>query len=456
MFGLNAARCSTAPISAATPLRRAISTCSAGRVEAHGAVPLPCRAPSDPSGPSRPRPAGRDPDGAVLADLDGGADDRLGPPARPAGEHVGRRCTAPAPRPPRAARHLDRVVAPVAVAPLVRGARSRRPTPPGGRGSARRSGSRPRWSPCTARRRARRAPRPRATASASSRPSSAAPDGPAARRAPGGAARSAGPPPRARRPRPGTITVRHAHRLGQRAGVRAVRRRRTRRARARPDRRRGPPRPARSACSIPAFTTAIDALGVDARAARARHAPPSTSSGRPVPSGPRRTTSRRGCVRARGSRRSPSVGRRRGRSTPVPGSAPADSGPTTSAPPASMRAMLPPPAPIVWMSTDGSRTGKPGDRVLRGHRGRAVEDQAHVGARPAHVEAQRVGMPAGARDLGRGTRAGRRTGQQQRRGQLGAAVDVEQAAGRGHDHDLRRRRRRARRGTDGTPGAARR
>ena len=76
------------------------------------------------------------------------------------------------------------------------------------------------------------------------------------------------------------------------------------------------------------------------------------------------------------------------------------------------------------------------DRVLRGDRGRAVGNQAHVGARAAHVEAHRVGEPAGTRRLGRGPRAGGRTREQERRGQLRPAFHVEQAARRRHDHHL--------------------
>ena len=40
-----------------------------------------------------------------------------------------------------------------------------------------------------------------------------------------------------------------------------------------------------------------------------------------------------------------------------PGSAPALCGPTCSMPPVVMRARLPPPAPIVWMSIIGMRSG---------------------------------------------------------------------------------------------------
>ena len=51
--------------------------------------------------------------------------------------------------------------------------------------------------------------------------------------------------------------------------------------------------------------------------------------------------------------------RRRGRSRPGPGSAPALSGPTRSAPPASRQTIEPPPAPTVWTSSVGSRIGRP-------------------------------------------------------------------------------------------------
>ena len=71
---------------------------------------------------------------------------------------------------------------------------------------------------------------------------------------------------------------------------------------------------------------------------------------------------------ARQRRRQPAeqeVGVRDGRSRAAvsvaggPGIAPALSGPTRSAPPASRQTIEPPPAPTVWMSTIGSRIGKP-------------------------------------------------------------------------------------------------
>ena len=55
--------------------------------------------------------------------------------------------------------------------------------------------------------------------------------------------------------------------------------------------------------------------------------------------------------RGRGWRRSPSPRRRRGRSRPGPARAPALSGPTCSTPPASTRAIEPPPAPMLTMSS---------------------------------------------------------------------------------------------------------
>ncbi len=45
------------------------------------------------------------------------------------------------------------------------------------------------------------------------------------------------------------------------------------------------------------------------------------------------------------------------------------------------------------MSTCGTRTGRPGDRPLRGDARLAVADQADVGRRPAHVEAHRLPHP---------------------------------------------------------------
>ena len=60
--------------------------------------------------------------------------------------------------------------------------------------------------------------------------------------------------------------------------------------------------------------------------------------------------------------------RRRCRSTPGPGSAPALRGPTRNAPPSSTYAMEPPPAPIVWMSIIGTSSGIAGDPGVAGGR----------------------------------------------------------------------------------------
>ena len=54
----------------------------------------------------------------------------------------------------------------------------------------------------------------------------------------------------------------------------------------------------------------------------------------------------------------------------------------------------PPPAPMVWIASAGSRIGKPADRARRGGLRHAALDQAHVGAGAAHVERDRVGEAA--------------------------------------------------------------
>ena len=110
-----------------------------------------------------------------------------------------------------------------------------------------------------------------------------------------------------------------------------------------------------------------------ARCARARHR---------APCGRReRTPDRAG--RAAGWRRSPSA-RRPCRSRPARDRARAP-GPTRSAPPLSTYAIDPPPAPTVWMSITGSRTGKSPTSSPSSSPIVAV-DQADVRGRPAHVE----------------------------------------------------------------------
>ena len=81
---------------------------------------------------------------------------------------------------------------------------------------------------------------------------------------------------------------------------------------------------------------------------------------------------------------------RRGRSRPAPGSAPAEAGPTRSAPPASRQAIEPPPAPTVWMSSAGSASGRPAIVALGGLGHLPAVDQADVAGGPAHVEAEHV------------------------------------------------------------------
>ena len=66
-----------------------------------------------------------------------------------------------------------------------------------------------------------------------------------------------------------------------------------------------------------------------------------------------------------------------------------------------------------------------------------VEDEADVGARAAHVEADRVGEAIRRRDRGRGGNAAGRPRQQQRGGTLGRRHGVDQATGRRHHEHLR-------------------
>ena len=214
-----------------------------------------------------------------------------------------------------------------------------------------------------------------------------------------------------------------------------VPRRRTRRARARPGRRRARPTPARSACSIPAFTTAMTPVGVDAgRVERGpRHA--ASRSGRCRVS-PCRRWSRRGSGRQRGWRRSPSGRYRRGRSTPGPDRRRPMPGPTTSAPPASMRAMLPPPAPMVWMSSEGSRTGKPAtacSAVTAGAPSRIRHTSVLV---PPMSKLSASGKPQARPPRPRPARPPAGPESSSAAGSSAPLLDVEQAAGRRHDHDL--------------------
>ena len=70
---------------------------------------------------------------------------------------------------------------------------------------------------------------------------------------------------------------------------------------------------------------------------------------------------------------------------------------TTRAPPGSMRAIDPPPAPMVWTSSDGNRIGEPAHLPLGRRGGSAAEDEADVGRGAAHVEGDGVGEAVGGR-----------------------------------------------------------
>ncbi|GIU87056.1 MAG: hypothetical protein KatS3mg009_1571 [Acidimicrobiia bacterium] len=78
------------------------------------------------------------------------------------------------------------------------------------------------------------------------------------------------------------------------------------------------------------------------------------------------------------------------------------------------------------------------DDALRRRLGDAAAHEAHVGARPAHVEGHRVREPARACDGGRGAHAAGRARQQQRRGQARGLARGDEPARRGH-HQHRRR-----------------
>ena len=80
--------------------------------------------------------------------------------------------------------------------------------------------------------------------------------------------------------------------------------------------------------------------------------------------------------------------------------------------------------------------GKAAHRALARRLGHAAEHEAHVGARAAHVERDRVREPAGRGDRRRRPHAAGRSGQQQRDRQVGADRDRHQAAGRRHHQHL--------------------
>ena len=86
-----------------------------------------------------------------------------------------------------------------------------------------------------------------------------------------------------------------------------------------------------------------------------------------------------------------------------PGRAPALSGPTWSMPASSIRAIEPPPAPIVCTSTIGTRIGIAyRARARRRPAGTAVLDQRDVGAGASHVVGDEVREAGGGADVGGG------------------------------------------------------
>ncbi len=115
-----------------------------------------------------------------------------------------------------------------------------------------------------------------------------------------------------------------------------------------------------------------------------------------------------------------------------PGSAPADSGPTVSAPNRSTRAIEPPPAPIEPTSTCGSATGMAGHRSAVAQLRLAADHQRDVGRGAADVDRERVGDAGQARHARGAEHARRGAGRDQpdrQRGRVGGPGD---AAGRAH------------------------
>src|SRR5699024_11519339 len=70
-----------------------------------------------------------------------------------------------------------------------------------------------------------------------------------------------------------------------------------------------------------------------------------------------------------------------------PGSAPAECGPTRNPPPASSQAMDPPPAPMVWTSTEGSFNGSP-----------AISEERVSSGIPSRISAISVDVPPISKD----------------------------------------------------------
>ena len=127
-----------------------------------------------------------------------------------------------------------------------------------------------------------------------------------------------------------------------------------------------------------------------------------------------------------------------------PGSAPADSGPTLSRPNWSVWAIDPPPAPISTRSIDGTDTGKPGallepvdagDLERRRQARLAVLDEAGLGRRAAHVEAQQPVLAEALGEPAAGEGTGGRAGLDETdRGAGGVVGGHDTAVGQHHQH----------------------
>ena len=202
----------------------------------------------------------------------------------------------------------------------------------------------------------------------------------------------------------------------------------------------------RSARTISAFATrrmpaAHSATGIPSAAASAP-----TAAARP-PRGPGGRRRRAACAGSSVPEHDVGVGHRRlgaaaRRTRPGPGTAPADRGPTRSAPPASRQAIDPPPAPTVWMSTIGSAIGRPAISRPGALAHAAALDDAHVAGRAAHVEAQEVRLAARLPDERRRRRAARRAREDRQDRVARRRVRVDQAAAGLHDLGVREAARR--------------
>ena len=148
---------------------------------------------------------------------------------------------------------------------------------------------------------------------------------------------------------------------------------------------------------------------------------------------------------------------RRGAAEPVarpgPGAEPALSGPTVRAPPASMRGDRSAARADRVDVERGEADREAADAALRRGLGHPAANQAHVRARAAHVERDRVGIATRGADLGRGPHAARRPREQQRRRRLDRVRHRDETAGRSHHEHLVAELARAERGTARTRAA---